>query len=337
MTAIPEDHERYGGLLTTRGGRRVVAHYGRPERTYRAVRNVAGVIEHGFGVVTVSGPERRAAVGQSLTNTLPDTDGGVYGFVLEGDAIQTDTYVFDVGDRLLGVVPSGRVEDVLDAWSGSGRSVTETTRDVAVFGVYGPEATEAVASVCSATTPESALAIARGSIRDVGVTIIRDDGVTGEEGYLVVASDEDASETFDAMVNRGLNAAPFGYETWATLTLEAGTPLWTDLHGATPATVGVSNAFADGSTPQSLDSRLYGFTAESTPAQDATVSVDGEVVGRVTRSRDSPALERSIGFAILDVATDATWTIGDDRIGATNATLPFVEGSDQSARVPSPE
>ncbi|MFB6255359.1 MAG: hypothetical protein ABEH58_01305, partial [Haloplanus sp.] len=50
-------HAGYGAEFETRGGRTVVAHYGRPERTHLAVRNGVGVIEMGYGVVVVEGSD----------------------------------------------------------------------------------------------------------------------------------------------------------------------------------------------------------------------------------------------------------------------------------------
>ncbi|WP_135662020.1 glycine cleavage T C-terminal barrel domain-containing protein [Halorhabdus rudnickae] len=334
MTSIPAVHERYGGLLTVRGDRRVVAHYGRPDRTYDAIRNVAGVIEHGVGIVSVEGPSRRDAVEASLTNALPAEDSGTYGFVLGDGTITADAYVFDVGDRLLGFVPSDRVEAVAELWSGNGYTVEKTTREMTVFGVYGPKATEKIASVCSATTPETPLAIARGAIRDIGVTVIREDGLAGEEGYLVVTTSEDAEAVFDAMVNRGLNATPFGYETWERLTLEAGTPLFeTELRDAEPAVVGVANAFPDDAAPEPSDRRLCGFTATEVPEADAAVYANDRHIGHVTRAVESPSDGTAIGFAVVETPFDDEWTIGD-RVDATAAAAPFIDGSDRSARMP---
>ena len=338
MTAIPEVHERYGGVLTVRGNRRVVAHYGRPERTHAAIRKVAGVIEHGVGILRVEGPDHCEAVSGSLTNSSPPEGGGVYGFVLEVGKIVADAYVFDVGDRLLGFVPSDRIGAVADSWGRNGWTVTGATREMSVFGVYGPQATEKVASVFSATTPGTPLSISRGAIRDVGVTVVRDDGVAGEEGYLVVAASGDAEAVFDAMVNRGLNAAPFGYETWEKLTLEAGTPLFeSELRDVDPATLGVRNAFPKGSTPDPSGRRLRAFRAVGVPESGAAVRANGRKIGAVTRAIESPGESEGIGFAVVERDGGDEWTIGDRRMDGTTTTLPFVEGSDRSARIPSLE
>ena len=81
------------------------------------------------------------------------------------------------------------------------------------------------------------------TLGEVGVTVVRDDGRTAEEGYLVVCAAGEAEEAFDTLENRGQAAAPFGARTWETLTLEAGTPLFeTELDGNLPNDLGVRNA-----------------------------------------------------------------------------------------------
>ncbi|WP_181686589.1 aminomethyl transferase family protein [Halorhabdus salina] len=333
MTGLPARHEQYGGIITARAGTRIVAHYGRPERTYRAVRNVAGVIEHGLGVIVVKGAWREQLVEENFSNRLPDVDAGQYGFVLTDGSIVADAYVFTVEDRILAFVPPDRTDAVVEAWSGDGVVVQDNSDAFAGFGVYGPEATEKVASVCSATTPDSALSIDRGAIQDSGVTVIRDDGVTGEEGYLLIAASADAAEVFDALVNRGLSAAPFGYETWETLTLEAGTPLFeTELRDTDPAAIGISNAFPPAEDPSQGDHRLRAFTAATAPVDGTTVYAGGRAVGEVTRAREQPKDEGAVGFAMVET-DEETVAIGDERLAATISSPPFVQGSDRSARL----
>jgi aminomethyltransferase len=64
---------------------------------------------------------------------------------------------------------------------------------------------------------------------------------------------------------------------------------------------------------------------------------DGEAVGEVTRSVRSPMLETPIALALVgfDAATDdlAVESAGEER-DATREPLPFVDGTDRSARLP---
>ncbi|MFB6170455.1 MAG: aminomethyl transferase family protein, partial [Haloarculaceae archaeon] len=158
MTVIREVHERHGAAFETRGDREVVSHYGRPERTHRAVRNGVGVVELGDGVLEVRGSSARAFVDEQVTTTVPREDGqGVYALVLDAaGAIEADVYVYNAGERVLVFTPPSKLADVAATWaqaaSARAAAVRRATDDLAVFGVHGPQATEKVASVLHGTS-----------------------------------------------------------------------------------------------------------------------------------------------------------------------------------------
>ena len=330
MSVIEAVHADHGATFRDLDGRRVVEEYGRSERTHRAVRNVAGVIEMGYDVREVTGPERVTAVDSVVTADVPESDGeGCYGLVLDGGRIVAEATVYNAaaGDRLLVFLPAGRGPVLDDALAGKGVESTDVTADLAVFGVHGASATEKIASVLSTGggAPEPAHAFMRGSMGDEGVTVIASDAPTGEEGYEVVCAVEEAERVFDTLVNRGLNATPFGYRTWDSLTLEAGTPLFdTELAGHEPGVL-------DGGDTNGQ--RLLGLTCEAVPERGAAVQKAGEEIGRVTRAVASPTLGEPIAFALADGEPDAVLT-DDGEVPASHAALPFVEGSQRSGRCP---
>jgi aminomethyltransferase len=186
---------------------------------------------------------------------------------------------------------------------------------------------------------------------DAGVTVIRGDGLAGEEGFEVICAATVAEDVFDTLVNRGMNAAPFGYRTWNTLTLEAGTPLFeTELDGQIPNVAGVRNAldFEKGCyVGQEVVSRvenrgrpsrrLVGLTVDAVPETGAAVFVGDSAVGEVTRGVTSPDREEPIALAYVDFETDtdrATVRVDGSEVPASAVDLPFVDGSDTSARCP---
>jgi len=242
MTVLAELHESHGATFTERGGRRVVDHYGRPERVHRAVRSVVGTIEMGYGIVEVTGDDRVEFVDNAVTNRVPDADGrGVYALLLDPQGgIETELYVYNAGEKLLCFVPPGTASELADEWAEKTFIQDVTVRaasdDFGVFGVHGPKATEKIASVLTGPgSPDDPLTFVRGTIGDWGVTIVRTDDLTGEEGYEVICGADDAARVFDALINHGLNAAPFGHRTLEYLYLEAGTPLFeTELEGTVP-------------------------------------------------------------------------------------------------------
>jgi aminomethyltransferase len=362
MSLLTEVHESHDATLTERGGREVVAHYGRPERAHQAVRNGVGVIEHGADVLVVTGDDRVEYVDNAISNNVPTDDGrGAYALLLTPQGrIRTDMYVYNADERLLVVLPPGKGEPVGTEWSEKtfiqDVDIELATEAFALFGVHGPKATEKLASVLTTTTPEEHLRFVRGSMGDAGVTVVRTDALTGEEGYRVICDAADAREVFDTLETRGLNAAPFGHRTWETLTLEAGTPLFEpELDGGVPNNLGVHAAIdyekgcfvgqevvsrvANRGRPTK---RLVGLTVEAVPEPDAAVFDGPESVGAVTRACESPTLGQPIALALVDREVGEqtgdegalSVRIDSEERPATAVELPFVEGSDRSGRLP---
>ena len=358
MTVVAELHESHGATFDERGTRRVVANYGRPGRTHRAVRNVVGVAEMGYGVVEVTGDDRVEFVDNALSNRVPSEDGsGVYALLLDPQGgIETDLYVYNADERLLCFVPARRAEPLADDWTEKtfiqDVEVRVATDGFGVFGVHGPKATEKIASVLTGPgTPDDPLSFVRGTLGDWGVTVVRTDDLAGEEGYEVICAATDAAGVFDALVNHGLNAAPFGYDTWRNLTLEAGTPLFeTELEGRVPNVVGVRNAldfekgcYVGQEVVSKIENRgrpsrqLVGLRPEAVPESGAAV-FDGDAnVGDVTRGTESPTLESPAALALVNYGLDGdavTVRVDGQEVPAEVVELPFVEGSARSRRVP---
>ncbi|MFB6170981.1 MAG: aminomethyltransferase family protein [Haloarculaceae archaeon] len=357
MTVVEETHAAHGATFREVAGRLVVDEYGRPDRTHAAVRNGVGVIEMGYGVVEVRGDDRVAFVDNAVTNRVPTADGrGCYALLLDPQGrVETDMYVYNAAERLLVFTPPDRAADLAADWAEKtfiqDVEVRVATADFGVFGVHGPTATEKIASVLNgAGAPDEHLTFVRGSMDDAGVTVVRGDGLAGEEGYEVVCAAADAADVLDTLLVRGMNATPFGYRTWGTLTLEAGTPLFaTELEGNVPNAVGIRNAldFEKGcyvgqevvARIENLGDppkRLIGLLPERLPDAGAAVHDGDEHVGAVTRAAESPTREEPVALALVegDGTGDVTVRVDGDAVPATVASLPFVEGADRSARLP---
>ncbi|WIV66282.1 aminomethyltransferase family protein [Natrialbaceae archaeon AArc-T1-2] len=360
MTVIESIHADHGATFDKRDGRRVVEHYGRPERAHRAVRNGVGLFEPAYGVVVVEGDDRREYVDNVVSNRVPDADGeGCYALVLDPQGgIELELYVYNAGERLLLFTPPDRAEELATEWREKvfiqDVEIHVATDEFAVFGVHGPQATEKVASVLNgAASPDRRYSFVRGSMGDVGVTVVRTDALTGEESYEVICAAESADAVYDTLETQGLNAAPFGYRTWDTLTLEAGSPLFvTELEGTIPNVLGLRNAldFEKGCyVGQEVVSRvenrgqpsrqLIGLECKSEAVPEPGAAVfDGDAsVGEVTRAEASPLLETPIALAIVEWGLDAdelTVRVDGEEVPARRASLPFVDGSDRSDRLP---
>jgi aminomethyltransferase len=372
MTVIEAQHEDLGATWAEVGGRRIPAHYGRAERTHGAVRNVVGVTEMPYGVVVVQGDDRVEYVDNVVSNRVPTEDGaGTYAVLLDPQGgIELDLSVYNADEQLLLFVPPGEAEALAEEWREK-VFIQDVEIDVAsdgfaVFGVHGPKATEKIASVLNgASSPEGHLSFVRGRMAEVGVTVIRTDALTGEEGFEVVCTTgttvtetgterRNAELVFDTLLNQGLNAAPFGRRTWESLTLEAGTPLFeTELAGRIPNVLGLRNAvdfekgcFVGQEVVSRVENRgqpsrrLVGLRPAAVPESGAAVFAGDEAVGEVTRAAESPSRDEPIAFGLVDFGVgdqseaDLTVRVDGEEVPAELADLPFVEGSDRSARIP---
>jgi aminomethyltransferase len=278
--------------------------------------------------------------------------------------IETDLYVYNAGERLLCFTSPERAAPVAEEWAGNvfirDVAVREASGEFAVFGVHGPNSTEKIASVLNgAGSPEPELTFVRGSMGGEGVTVIAGDGLAGEEGYEVVCAADAAPRVFETLLSFGMNAVPFGYRTWQTLTAEAGTPLFdTELDGRLPNVLGLRNAldFEKGCyVGQEVVSkvenrgrpsqRLVGLRLDGgaddgvdrLPEAGAAVTAGDDHIGEVTRAVESPSLEEPIALALVDfdVGSESLSVESDDAIDAVRTTLPFVDGSAVSERLPS--
>ena len=343
MTLVGGSHADHGATFGERGGREVIEEYGRPERAVRAVRNAVGVIEMGYGAVVVTGDDRRAVVGDTVTNDVPAGDGeGCYALVLDDGAVETELFVYDAGERLLLFTPPGRAALLADRLREDDRAVDvrEATTEFGVFGVHGPMATEKIASVLhNAGAPTGAYSFVRGSMGDAGVSVVAGDAPGGEESYEVICAAADAEEVWTTLLSRGNGAAPFGYETYETLTLEAGTPLFdSEIRGEQPAALGLGSVAGVEGNGDEPSHRLVGLRidADEVPENGADVLGADDSAGHVTRARWSPSLSAPIAFARVerDASVRAVRT-EQGEVSASRSSLPFVDGSDRSRRIPS--
>ncbi|WP_331236022.1 CAF17-like 4Fe-4S cluster assembly/insertion protein YgfZ [Natronorarus salvus] len=358
MTVVESFHADHGAVFTERGGRRYPRHYGRPERTHRAVRNAVGVTEAPYGVVSVTGEDRVEYVDNVVSNRVPGGDGrGVYALLCDPQGgIVTDLYVYNAGERLLLFTAPGHAEPIAADWSEKtfiqDVTIEAASDEFAVFGVHGPVSTEKIGSVFNRGAPDGTLVFDRGEIADVGVTVIAGDDPLGEESYEVVCRAEEAERVVSGLLTFGTGAAPFGLQTWESLALEAGTPLFpSELEGRIPNVAGMKNAvdfekgcFVGQEVVSRVENRgqpskrLVGLTCEALPEPGAVVFDGDGSAGEVTRAAESPLLESAIAFAFVpfDLKGDAlTVRVNGEEVGAERVDLPFVEGSGRSARLPS--
>jgi aminomethyltransferase len=340
VTVVREIQEDHGATFVEVGGHAVPAQYGRPERAHHAVRRVVGVTEQAYGILVITGSDRERFLRTLVPTEEASLEGqGTYLLELDDeDRIAADVYLYHAGERLLGFATPGTEHLLAERWRERvtdlelGVDITLASSEFGVFGLHGPQATEKVASVLTGPgAPSERLTFVRGRVGENGVTVIRTEALTGEVGYEVVCRAEDADRVFDALLNHGLNAAPFGLRTWETLTLEAGSPLFeTELIGYEPASLSLSHL--SGAPAGQTSGTIVGLRPEEVPESGADVTRDGSAVGEITRAVQSPTLEGPAALARVD-GEPSTRLCLDGEVTDVEA-LPLVEGSATSGRLP---
>lgn len=350
--------ERLHATFTSVGGNDIPEGFARPERTHQAVRSGVGVTQHPFGLIKITGDDATTFLGDTVTCRLPVEEGDVtYGFLLDPDGlIEVDMYIANIGTGYLCVTSPGTATSLAEMLAERTFIQDVTVEDVsgghAVFGVHGPMTETMLTSVMREGDPPSGdRPLSRGGIREVGLTLIDIDAPTGETGVLVICETAGSAEVFDALINLGAAAVPFGYATWLDLTLEAGTPLFeTELIGRSPNVCGQLGDTVDLSKGcfvgqevvartanlGTIRERIVGLTIEEVTDARVPLVDDGTSVGTLTRSADSPSLGRPIAMGVLDTRLEvgATVEVVDSGANATVVDLPVVETGWTSVRLP---
>lgn len=348
-------HRDYGAVLTE--DETAIEHYGRPERTVKAVRNGVGIRDRPADVIVVRGSDRIEYVDNVVTGSVTDTAGEVtYSFLLDPDGtISAELTIYTADDRLVILTPPGTGSEIVDSWEVFVQDVTinESGDEFAVFGVHGPTATEKLATLIRGTQPPAEpWTFNRGEIAESGVILAQIDAPTGEEGYEIIVEGADGERVLNALFALGPGAVPIGQWPWETLTLEAGTPLFrTELLDRLPNVVGartavdyekgcfvgqevVSRIENRGRTPE----RLHGFVCATVPDPGTDIRSDESVVGTITRAVHSPTLEHPIAFGMLDATAsqEADYAVRlDEGIEPVTITeLPFADTPYRSGRLP---
>ena len=356
--SLDELYADHGASMVDVGEHVIPAHFGRPERTHLAVRNGVGVSHRPFDVIEITGSDRIEYLDNAVSNRVPDTPGaGTYALLLDPQGgIRVDLYVLVGESHVKVLAPAGTGQSLAEEWEETvfiqDVSIREATSDHVCFSVDGPKSTEKLSSIgLGDAIPDTPLHFAGGTLDDIPVTIVRGDALTGETEYVLLCEPSEAPRVFDMCLTIGIGAVAYGEETWRSLTLEAGTPLLEpDFTGMIPNIIGLRSAldFAKGCyVGQEIVSRvenrgqpsqrLIGLQPASVPTEGAAVFDGDAAVGEITRAVMSPSLGEAIAFALVPYDLEAsalTVRVEGEEVSVARVDLPFVTGSEQSARIP---
>ncbi len=254
-------------------------------------------------------------VGRARYNLICNQDGGII----------DDTVVYRLGEeRFILVANASNTPSVLDwlaRWAPghSGLQFKEVTQEYSMIAFQGPQAVSIMDGLCP--FPASSLkpfGCAETQVAGREVFLSRT-GYTGEDGFELILSKEDAPYVWSVLLNKG--AKPNGLGARDTLRLEAGLLLHgTDMDASVnPFEAGLERfvqaekeGYIAGEALKRIQKagitrRLVGFkvAARNIPRHHYPI-LDGNMeIGRVTSGGYSPTLDKSIGLGYVPVGYSA--------------------------------
>ena len=354
QTPLHATHEKLGASFTDFGGWEMPLKYGSELEEHRAVRNDVGIFDLShMGEITVQGPDAAAFLDYTLISNFSALKEGKAKYsmiVAEDGGILDDLITYKFSENHFMVVPNAAntaaVWAAFEARKGDFNvELSNNSEAFALVAVQGPRALEVLEPLLSDVA--SALSYYSGAWMTLdGVEIfVARTGYTGEDGFELFCTSEDAQKVWDAVIGSG---TPCGLAARDSLRLEASMPLYGHELTAeiTPVEAGMGRAFAkkeadfvgkDALTGREPSVVIAGLTSEQRRAarQGAEVFLAGsdEKIGVVTSGQPSPTLGYPVALAHLEPqhaeeGTEVEIDIRGRRYPFTIAPTPFYSRKD---------
>ena len=326
-------HERHGARFMDAGNWKRPERYTSPEEEYKAVRAGAGLIDVStLGKLELRGPGTVEFLEYLYPNRFADLKVGRtrYGVLCDGGGIIIDDgTVSRLDDSRFFVTTTTGNADAIDSWFRwhlAGRPnldvrLTNVSSSYAAMNLAGPKSREILARLTTADVSATALpylAVGRFDIAHVPAIVFRI-GFVGELGYEIHVPAQFGLHVWEAIMAAGEpeGIRPFGVEAQRRLRLDKKhilvsidtdaltNPLEADLGWIVkldkPDFVG-KTALAEVAR-QGKRQQLVGFRMSDgvVPEEASLVVRDGQLAGRVTSARFSPAAGAPVGLAWVPV------------------------------------
>ena len=354
QTPLHATHEKLGASFTDFGGWEMPLKYGSELEEHRAVRNDVGIFDLShMGEITVQGPDAAAFLDYALISNFTALKEGKAKYsmiVAEDGGILDDLITYKFSDNHFMVVPNAAntaaVWAAFEARKGDfDVELSNNSEAFALVAVQGPRALEVLEPLLS--DDASALSYYSGAWMTLdGVEIfVARTGYTGEDGFELFCTSEDAQKVWDAVIGSG---TPCGLAARDSLRLEASMPLYGHELTAeiTPVEAGMGRAFAkkeadfvgkDALTGREPSVIIAGLVSEQRRAAregaEVFLASSDEKIGVVTSGQPSPTLGYPVALAHLDPqhaeeGTEVEIDIRGRRYPFTIAPTPFYSRKD---------
>jgi len=368
-SAVHGRQRELGGNVMWAGDWRRPYDYGDPEGETMAVHESAGLIDVStLGKLMVRGPEAAAFLNRLYPNRFDTLKPGRIRYGVLGDdagRITDDGTICRLDDDSFYVTTTSSGADAVESWFAWWLAdwqmdvhLTDVSQGLAAFNLAGPLSREIISGLTDLDCSNEAFTYLDGKrahVAGVPCLLLRI-GFVGELGYELHCPAALAEHLWDSIAAAGEphGIRPFGLEPQRVLRLQKLHILVgqdTDaesnpLEAAMPWIVKLDKEedFIGRWALESVQERgeenmLVGFTVSNgaVPVEGAAVVVADGPVGRVTSSRFSPRLKKTIGMAWVPVALaedGASITLADNgrRLDAKVQTTPFYDPDQERLR-----
>ena len=347
-TPLYDEHKALGARLVDFAGWEMPVQYEGIKAEHNAVRDHAGLfdVSH-MGEAVFRGPDAEEAVQQLVTRDVSRLNEGQAGYsavCYEDGGTVDDVIVYRRSDDFLIVVNASNREKDLDHFRNNTDDldveVADESDDWALLALQGPEAADILQDLTDTDlSPLKAFRFVEGEVAGTR-TIISRTGYTGEDGFELYLSPDDAPRVWREVLEAG--ATPAGLGARDTLRLEAGMCLYgNELDPeTTPLEAGIGFAVhldkerefigqeaLKREKEEGLRKKLVGFEVEGRgiARHDYPVKVEEDDVGRVTSGTLSPTLGKAIGLALVSPGVEDWFevVIRSRPVEAHTVPLPF--------------
>jgi sarcosine oxidase subunit alpha len=321
-------HLALGATMMDMGEWKRPRHYTTPEEEWQAVRERVGVIDVStLGKLDLKGRDAGQLLDKVYTHTFSKLKVGKvrYGLICdEAGIILDDGTVSRLAENHYFITTTTGNIDFVEQWlkwwlAGTDlcAHVTNVTPGMAAINLAGPRAREVLQPLTDIDLSPAAfpyMSSAQASVTGVPVLLLRI-GFVGETGWEMHFPAEHGEELWDLLLEKGRSygIAPFGVEAQRILRLEKrhlivgqdtdalSDPFAADMAWAVkfdkPDFIGKASLLRE--HQKGLQEQLVGFVMRNgrVPDEGDPVVANGKPVGRVTSSRYSPAMKKSVGMA----------------------------------------
>ncbi|MCA8995388.1 MAG: glycine cleavage system aminomethyltransferase GcvT [Planctomycetaceae bacterium] len=357
-TALHDWHSSHGGRMVDFAGWQMPVQFTSIVEEHHAVRQGVGLfdIAH-MGRLWFSGPDAERFLDHILTNHVAKMKVGQvrYSLVCRADGgILDDVLVYRFDDRFLLVVNASNRQKIVH-WVDSHRGdydveFTDETEQSFMVAIQGPQALPLLQPHTETDLGSMKYyGVTQGQVAGHEATISRT-GYTGEDGFEVIISKQNAESLWDALLKEssGISPLPCGLGCRDTLRLEAAMPLYGHEmdESVDPITAGLGfgvkldkdvfigkEAIAQVKERDDLPHRIgLKLSGKRIARQGAELYVGETRVGHVSSGTFSPTLQESIAMGYLPVEYIAQGTAVDvdirgKREPAHVVALPFYKRS----------